>query len=162
MSEISDTSLAFPDLMGSYDALMKRCALKCDEITKILLNSLLRSLGKPELESIMTANPGDSGLKLLDVPTSERRQDAPDTTHTDSGILTLLWCPQLYNQIQDPATKEWQWVEQKEGLAIANVADTLQAHTDGKLHSCVHRIWQPGDGAGERLFLSYYLRPATV
>ena len=110
----------------------------------------------------LTATPGDSGLKFISAATNTRREDHPDTTHTDGGLLTLLWCPQLSSQIQDPKTKEWLWVEPKEGCAIVNVADALQQHTDDRLHSCVHRILQPGDGVEERHFLSYYLRPSTA
>lgn len=161
-AELHDTTLAYPGFIGSHETVLKRFAEQSDVITKALLRSLLASIGKAELESKLTANPGDSGLKLITAPTNERRQDAPDTTHTDGGLLTLLWCPLLSSQIQNPRTKEWLWVEPKEGCAIVNVADALQRHTGDQLHSCIHRVLQLGDGAEERHFLSYYLRPSTA
>ena len=149
-------------MMNAHQELIVRFTEQSDEVCKVLLRSLLVSLGQQELEATMLANPGDSGFKLISMPTSARRADAPDTTHTDGGILTLLWCPQMAIQIQDRHTKEWSWVEPKEGCAIVNVADTLQERTQGSLCSSVHKVLQPGDGVGERHFLSYYLRPSTA
>ncbi|KAL2126945.1 hypothetical protein VTI74DRAFT_11582 [Chaetomium olivicolor] len=161
-TELQEKALIFPGMLRAHEAVLARFMEQSDKVTKTLLRSLLVSIGKPELEATMIANPGDSGLKFISAPTSARRQDTPDTTHTDSGILTLLWCPQLSSQIQDPHTKEWAWVEPKEGCAIVNVADALQELTGGRLHSCVHRVLQPGDGVEERHFLSYYLRPSKA
>jgi isopenicillin N synthase-like dioxygenase len=149
-------------MLAAHSALLTRFTQQSDKVTKALLHSLLTSINQPELEAALTANPGDSGLKFISAPTAARRADAPDTTHTDGGILTLLWCPQLSSQIRDPKTGEWAWVEPREGCAIVNVADALQAATGGRLHSCVHRVAQPGDGVEERLFLSYYLRPGRA
>jgi isopenicillin N synthase-like dioxygenase len=161
-AELQDKPLAFPGMMDAHEALLSRFTEKSDTVCKALLRSLLSGLGKPELEPPMLANPGDSGFKLISMPTSARRADAPDTTHTDGGILTILWCPQMAIQIQDRKTKEWAWVEPKEGCTIVNVADALQERTGGSLCSSVHKVLQPGDGVGERHFLSYYLRPSTA
>ncbi|KAK4149921.1 hypothetical protein C8A00DRAFT_37479 [Chaetomidium leptoderma] len=161
-TELQEKALVFPGMLGAHEAVLARFTEQCDKATKTLLRSLLSSIGKPELEATMLANPGDSGLKFISAPTSARREDAPNTTHTDSGILTFLWCPQLSSQIRDPHTREWAWVEPKEGCAIVNVADALQGLTGGQLHSCVHRVLQPGDGVEERHFLSYYLRPSNA
>jgi isopenicillin N synthase-like dioxygenase len=161
-AELQNTPLSFPGMLAAHAPLLTRFTQRSDKVTKALLHSLLTSLNKPELETTLTSNPGDSGLKFISAPTCARREDAPDTTHTDGGLITLLWCPLLSSQIRDPQTKEWAWVEPRDGCAIVNVADALQEATGGRLHSCVHRVAQPGDGVEVRVFLSYYLRPAST
>ena len=136
-------------------------AEKSDWLAKLLLDALLTEIDQKGLNE-MVAKPGDSGLKFISAPTNVRREDAPDTTHTDGGIITLLWCPQTSSQIRDRDTGEWTWVEPRAGHALVNVADALQDKTGGRLHSSVHRVSQPGDGVEERHFLSYYLRPGSV
>jgi isopenicillin N synthase-like dioxygenase len=106
--------------------------------------------------------PSDSGLKFISSPTMANRKDAPDTTHTDSGVLTLLWATQLSSQILDPLTNRWSWVETPDGHTLVNVADTLQRESDGRFKSCTHRVTQPKGFCGPRHFLSYYLRPGLV
>jgi len=158
--ELSNETLAFPGVLAAHSSTLTRFSQQSDFVTKKLLASLTRSLNKQWAQDLDAPSP--SGLKFISAPTSEMRSAAPDTTHTDGGILTLLWCPQLSSQILDPQTKEWRWVEPREGCTLVNVADALQSETGGVLHSCVHRVSQPGDGVEERHFISYYLRPGTA
>lgn len=130
-------------------------------MAKTMLRSLAESAGMEADESVR-ASKSDSGFKFISIPTVARRHEAPDTTHTDTGMLTLLWCPQLSSQILDPRTNEWSWVEPVEGHVLVNVANTLQSMTRGRLHSCVHRVSQPTDRVEKRHMLSYYLRPAAT
>ena len=55
---------------------------------------------------------------------------------------------------------EWAFTAVQPGCALVNVANSLQRMSDGKLHSTLHRVTQPEDGAAKRYFLSYFLRPS--
>ncbi len=103
--------------------------------------------------------PTNTGLKLLSDPTKEKVADCVDNTHTDSGTLTVVFSDEWSTQIEHPETKVWAFCEPKKGLPLINVADSLQAHSGGKLHSCRHRVTQPVDGVKKRYFVAYFMRP---
>jgi isopenicillin N synthase-like dioxygenase len=101
----------------------------------------------------------DSGIKFVSGPTKASVSDVPDTTHTDGGSITLLWCEEWASQMQTKDTKEWLWIDPKPGCVLVNFANYLQSQTGGRLYSPVHRVSQPLDGAEDRYFVSYFLRP---
>lgn len=103
--------------------------------------------------------PSDTALNLIYSPAKPHRADAPNTTHTDTGTLTSLFCEKWGIMIEHPETKVWAFVEPKPGCALVNVADSLQAMSGGKLHSCRHCHTQPLDGFQRRYFVVSYLRP---
>ncbi|CAG7995444.1 unnamed protein product [Penicillium nalgiovense] len=135
----------------------------CDTIVRTLLRSLSDSLGLDGSASLENAHrpdgQSDSGLKFVSGPTKASIADVPDTTHTDGGSITLLWCEKWASQMQTKETKEWLWIDPKPGCILVNVADYLQRQTGGRLHSPVHRVSQPSDGVQDRYFVSYFLRP---
>lgn len=67
--------------------------------------------------------------------------------------------------LEHPETHRWGFVEPKRECALVNVADSLQALSppgSKKLHSCRHRVTQPGDGVRKRYFVAYFMRPDKV
>ena len=106
--------------------------------------------------------PSDSALQLIYAPTKRKRADVGDTTHTDSGTLTILFCDQWGIMIEHPETKVWGFAEPKPGCALVNVADFLQSMSGNKLHSCRHRVSQPVEGFQRRHYVVSYLRPDKI
>lgn len=135
----------------------------CDNIVRTCLHSLSDSLGLGEPSDLKNAHlaegRSDSGIKFVYGPTKASIADVPDTTHTDSGSITLLWCEKWASQMQTKETKEWLWIDPKPNCVLVNVADYLQSQTGGRLHSPIHRVSQPTDGVEDRYFVSYFLRP---
>lgn len=164
--EFTDPELAFPGALSAHAELLSRFTAACHDLTMRILGQLSDILGLED-EARLEANhqdtkASDSGLKFISVPTIERANQFPDTTHTDNGTLTLLWSTEQSSQIQDPQTGEWGWVRQGKGQVLVNIANSLQNQTGGRLHSCVHKVAQLTDGVRERLVVSYYLRPHTA
>ncbi|THC88212.1 hypothetical protein EYZ11_012340 [Aspergillus tanneri] len=120
--ELKDEELAFPGILAEHKVVLAHFTKQCDLITKIILHSLSNSLGLQDDDQRQIANldvkPSPSGVKFISAPTSARLENTPDTTHTDGGLLTLLWCPQWSSQILDPRTNTWSWVEHKEGHVL--------------------------------------------
>ncbi|KAB8273767.1 Clavaminate synthase-like protein [Aspergillus minisclerotigenes] len=110
---------------------------------------------RPEMSS-------DSGFKVYCAPTQARQADVRDNTHTDGGTLTLMFIRHQCMQLKNPLTNEYQWIEHRPGQMLVNVANSLQEQSNDQLHSCPHRVTQPGDGVEERYLLSYFLRPDKV
>lgn len=129
-------------------------------ISMTLLSHLAQALNLPHLgDSHRDSVPSDCGLKLESVPLEERLEDVPPSEHTDSGSLTLLFCPQYTTEIWVPERQTWEFIVPKAGHSIVNVADSLQALSGGALNSNLHRVGQPVAGGGKRFCLLYYLRP---
>ncbi|KAJ5920247.1 hypothetical protein N7516_011105 [Penicillium verrucosum] len=135
----------------------------CDTIVRTLLRSISDSLGLGEPSSLETAHrpdvKSDSGIKFVSGPTKASLSDVPDTTHTDSGSITLLWCEKWASQMRTKETKEWLWIDPKPNRVLVNLANYLQDQTGGRLHSPVHRVSQPLGGVEDRYFVSYFFRP---
>lgn len=135
----------------------------CNTIVRTILRSLSDSLGLGEPSGLEIAHlpdgKSDSGIKFVSGPTKGSLADVPDTTHTDSGSITLLWCEKWASQMQTRDSKEWLWIDPKPDCVLVNVANFLQNETRGRLHSPVHRVSQPSDGVEDRYFVSYFLRP---
>ncbi|KAE8343760.1 hypothetical protein BDV24DRAFT_161069 [Aspergillus arachidicola] len=161
--EFASPQLACPGQLATHQELLTRFTADCHDLAMTLLRRLSDVLGLAGDAHLETSHLGtqsnDSGLKLVDIPTVERMDDFPDTTHTDNGTLTLLWSTEMASQIRDPVTGEWGWAENRDGHVLVNVANSLQNQTGGRLHSCLHKVTQPSDGAHERYMVSYYLRP---
>ncbi|KAF3143606.1 hypothetical protein TWF569_007227 [Orbilia oligospora] len=106
------------------------------------------------------AEPSKTSLKVIRGPMLEKVADVGDNTHTDGGILTLMYCDKWTTQIELPGSEIWAWVNPLPEHAIVNVGDALQVLSGGRLRSCKHRVSQVGDGAEERWAITYFLRPA--
>lgn len=135
----------------------------CNDIVRICLRSLSDSLGLGEPSDLEKAHhpdgKSDSGIKFVSGPTKAALADVPDTTHTDGGSITLLWCEKWASQLQPKGSKEWLWIDPKPDCVLVNIANYLQSQTGDRLHSPVHRVSQPTDGEENRYFVSYFLRP---
>ncbi|KAI9711800.1 MAG: hypothetical protein M1820_001945 [Bogoriella megaspora] len=92
---------------------------------------------------------------------SEAELDITTPPHTDFGSVTFLfnWLGGL--QIENAATKEWQWVRPLPGHAIVNLGDAMVEFSGGKVRSGKHRVVAaPGEQSrAERLSLVYFVRP---
>ncbi|KAJ5539542.1 hypothetical protein N7513_007874 [Penicillium frequentans] len=132
----------------------------CDNLVNTCLRSLSESLGIDFEEAHRLDAPSDTGIKFVSGPTQSKLADVPDTTHTDSGSITLLWCEKWASQMQTRETNEWLWIDPKPECVVVNLANYLQNQTGGRLHSPVHRVTQVADGVEDRYFVSYFLRPS--
>ncbi|KAE8381812.1 Clavaminate synthase-like protein [Aspergillus bertholletiae] len=164
--ELASPQLACPGQLATHKELLSRFTADCHDLAMMLLRSLSDVLGLAGDAHLETSHSdtqsNDSGLKLIEIPTVEGMDEFPDTTHTDNGTLTLLWSTEMASQICDPITGDWGWAEERDGHVLVNVANSLQKQTGGRLHSCLHKVAQPSDGAHERYMVSYYLRPNTA
>ena len=127
----------------------------CDEACTTLLNCLSSDFAAHHRAD----QPSDTGLKLVSHPSLARLSDVGESLHTDSGTLTLLFFEKVSIHAFLPDSNMWAFTPPLEGCALINVGNALQRLSDGKLHSPKHRVTQPSDGAKERYFLSYFLRP---
>ncbi|RAH72161.1 Clavaminate synthase-like protein [Aspergillus aculeatinus CBS 121060] len=163
--ELASSQLACPGQLATHKELLARFTADCHDLALTLVRNLSDMLGLAGDAHLETSHSdtqsNDSGLKLIEIPTVERMDEFPDTTHTDNGTLTLLWSTEMASQICDPITGEWGWAEERDGHVLVNVANSLQKQTGGRLHSCLHKVAQPSDGAHERYMVSYYLRPSA-
>ena len=159
-------SLSLPPTLSKHTTQLTSFSTVCHTINTTLLASLSSALnlsGSSRFESHHgNDHPSDTALNLIYSPAKTRLADAPDTTHTDTGTLTSLFCDKWGIQIEHPETKQWSFVEPREGCALVNVADSLQRLSGGRLHSCRHRHTQPVDGFEPRYFVVSYLRPQKV
>lgn len=156
-------SMTLPSPFAEHAGVMLDLANICDNIAHTCLRSLSDSLGLGEPSDLKNAHlpdgKSDSGIKFVYGPTKASIADVPDTTHTDGGSITLLWCEKWASQMQTKETKQWLWIDPRPNCVLVNVADYLQNQTGGRLHSPIHRVSQPTDGVEDRYFVSYFLRP---
>ena len=142
------------------------------------------SSGNNTQASAPTTMKSDTALDLIYAPTKALAKDAPDTTHTDGGTMTILLSESWGIKAEDPRSKEWGWCEPREGCGLVNVGDSLAAFSradagekvgekgqwiagaDGAvgkgLHSCRHAVGQTEDGLVGRVFVVHYLRPGKT
>ncbi|KZF26755.1 Clavaminate synthase-like protein [Xylona heveae TC161] len=158
------SSASFPASMRSHSGLIKDFISSSHTITMTMLSHLSDSMG---LEGDARfehrhrdGQSSDCALKMESAPMWDRLEDIPPSEHTDMGTLTLLFCDDYTTQLRIPGTEDtWAFINPKPGHAIVNVADSLQAMSDKKLLSCLHRVSQPVPGAKNRFCVLYYLRP---
>lgn len=152
--------LTLPSPFAEHDVATREFSNICDKIVRTCLHRLSDSLGLGDIDDAHQPDgKSDSEIKFVSYPTKASAADAPDTTHTDSGSITLLWCEKWASQMQTKGTKEWLWIYPKPGCVLVNIGNHLQGLTGGRLHSPVHRVSQPIDGVEDRYFVSYFLRP---
>lgn len=153
-------SMTLPSPFAKHAVEMLDLINICDTIARACLHCFSDSLGLGDLENAHHPDgKSESELKFVSYPTKASAADAPDTTHTDGGSITLLWCEKWASQMQTKGTKEWLWIDPKPDSVLVNVGNYLQGQTGGRLHSPVHRVSQPIDGLEDRYFVSYFLRP---
>lgn len=159
--EVALASASIPHLPQLFQDEWKKItqfSAGCDEACLTVLNSLSADFAVHHRVDL----PSDTGLKLVLHPSVAKLADVGETLHTDSGTLTLLFYVDwsIHTFLQD--ANIWAFTPPLEGCALVNVADSLQRLSGGKLHSPKHRVTQPFDGAKNRYYLSYFLRPETV
>jgi isopenicillin N synthase-like dioxygenase len=90
--------------------------------------------------------------------TSENGNDGGHNSHTDAGVLTLLFVDSPGLQVLSPKTNEWESVSTKPGHAIVNVGDTLRFVSNKRFRSILHRVVLPHDRVASRYATAYFLR----
>lgn len=164
--EMAQKKLGLPSILEDRIELLERFSAPCDAANQTMLSCLSDALKLDPASRFENRHrvdrPSDCGLKLIYEPLKSKLADVVDNKHTDQGSLTLVFCEQWGVQMELPETKEWAFVEPKPGHALVNVADSLQALSGGKLHSCLHRVTQPADGFERRYYVVYFLRPEKV
>lgn len=166
--EMLQGTLVLPKPLAEQAALFERFTSLCHTVGLTLLTNLSDALNLKDtnrFESHHRDNakiPNETGLKLLYDPTKSKLSESGDNTHTDGGTFTLVFGTDWGIKLEHPETKEWGFVEPRAECALVNVADSLQALSGGKLHSCRHRVTQVGDGFQKRYFAAYFMRPDKV
>lgn len=130
----------------------------CDDACLTLLNSLSTDFAVHH----RVDQPSETGLKMTLEPSLARRSDGGDNLHTDSGTLTMLFYEELGLHAFYPDANLWAFAPIVEGCGLINVANSLQRLSGGRFHSPKHRMTQASDGAKDRYFLSYFLRPENA
>ena len=161
--KMAQKNLVLPDPLRDCSELLERFSACCDMALQTMLSCLSDALELDRANRFENSHrigePSDCGLLLVSQPCKSKLTDVTDSTHTDTGSLTLLFCEQWAVQIELPETKQWAFVEPKPGHALINVADKVQSLSGNRLYSCRHRVTQPIDGFQKRYFAVYYLRP---
>ena len=152
-----------PARLQQHNALLSEFDKKSHRMVHLLLRRLTSVLKDSYAERVHAAHShmssSDTGLKIESVPCVEKLSDVPPSEHTDKGSITLLFCEQYTTEVFRPKTHDWIFIAPRPDCAIVNVADSLQALTDGQLKSSLHRVGQISPGVKERLCVLYYLRP---
>lgn len=117
----------------------------------------------PELQDDPTV-PSDTALKYLYKPPVHETGSVVIPSHSDFGILTLLWYDEVTTQLpiydgKGHPTEEWEVVPVVEGTILVNVADDLAKRSGGCLNSTVHRVVVPPGPKRPKNGLVYFLRP---
>jgi len=161
--DFANNGVLLPEVLQPDAITIQRFVLYCHHIVNTMITHLSESLWPNSNISLEVKHrpteTSNSSLKVYRAPTLDNLVDVGDSTHTDGGTLTLLYCDKWATQIQLPWNKQWAWVEPKPGHAIVTVGDTLHALSGGRVHSCQHRVSQPVDGYEERWAVSYFFRP---
>jgi isopenicillin N synthase-like dioxygenase len=156
-------TLVLPKTLEDHAVLLERFSSLCHSANQTMLSCLSDALKLDDASRFENSHrddrPSESALNLIYAPTKIKLSDVADTTHTDSGTLTLLFCDQWGIMMEHPETKAWTFVEPKPWCALINVADFLQSLSENKLHSCRHCVSQPVDGFQRRYYVVSYLRP---
>jgi isopenicillin N synthase-like dioxygenase len=154
----SDSIPNFPDLFQENRKNVTEFSAGCDKACLAILKSLSTDFAVHHRAN----QPSDTGLKFVLHPSLARLSDVGETLHTDSGTLTLLFYKDWSIHAFLPDANMWAFTPPLEGCALINVGDSLQRLSGGKFHSPKHRVTQPFDGAKNRYYLSYFLRPETA
>lgn len=158
--------LVLPHPLAQHTDLFKRFSSLCHSAGLTLLSNLSDALSLNGADRFETRHqdhkPNDTGLKLLYDPTKALLADSPDNTHTDGGTVTLVFGTDWGIKLEHPHTKHWAFIEPRPQCALVNVADSLQAISGKRLHSCRHRVTQAVDGYQKRYFAAYFMRPDKV
>jgi isopenicillin N synthase-like dioxygenase len=129
-----------------------------------MLSALSTALPLPLLHiHHQPTSPSDSSLKLISEPSLHNLADVVENKHTDRGTFTLLFHECWGLHIELPREGKWAFTAPPaQGCVLVNVADSLERLSGDRLRSPVHRVTQIGDGAEERHFISYFLRPENA
>lgn len=140
---------------------------QCDAVTRMLLAQVEESLGIHLQEHHLEMAASETAFKLVSEPTIDFVSDVVENMHCDSGTWTMLfydsWGVQMFlgdkaGPTDNPA--EWAFLPPPpKGCVLVHGGNSLERMTAAKVRSPLHRVTQPSDGAAERHFLCYLLRP---
>lgn len=159
------TNFKRPQIIDSHMSALHTFALAISRVAAVILSTLSTSLKLPIDNSLQklhnTHLPSPDLIRLLKYhaqPLSER--GSSHTPHTDLGSLTFLFTKQFGLQISGVESREWEWMQPKDGCAIVNIGDCLSFLTDGLFRSCRHRVVAlHGQAMKERYSFAYFMRP---
>ncbi|KAH8900970.1 2OG-Fe(II) oxygenase superfamily protein, partial [Thozetella sp. PMI_491] len=132
-------------------------------ITKTILSALSTAMGLTGAARFENMHRNDrlstSTLAMMHYIPSDPSVDKTvgHQKHTDISSLTLLFAEQWGLQIRPPGTREFGFVEPKQGCAIVNVGDSLRFASGHTMMSCIHRV-VPYDFTEHRYSIAYFLR----
>lgn len=163
--ELLAGTIPWPASLSPHRSTLTHFSAGCHAACLTLLTALSDALHlSPEEQRFehhhRAQQPSDSGLKLIYEPSLARLADVGDNLHTDSGTFTLLFYDRWGLSADAGAGRGFAFTPPLgEGVALINVADSLQRLSGGRLVSPKHRVTQPVDGAEKRYYISYFLRP---
>ncbi|OAP61212.1 hypothetical protein AYL99_03413 [Fonsecaea erecta] len=161
--ELLQNTCPLPKVMEENVELVELFSRLCHSTCLTVLSCLSDGLGLHDGQTLeskhVEGEASDSGLKLISEPTLDKLSQVGDNVHTDSGTLTMLFYERWGLEAEQPGGGDWTFPPPMPRHALFNVADSLQRLSQNRLHSPRHRVTQTGDGAGERYYISYFLRP---
>lgn len=161
--ELLGNTLGLPAVLAEQSQLIENFQVGCHEAAQIIVTRLTDAVSLPSLVQHHRRDQlSESGLKLIAEPSVPFVSDVLENKHRDSGTLTMLF----YNEwsmhicVSDENEQNWVFVPPpSHGCALVHGAKSLARLSGGRLRAPLHRVTQPSDGAKERHFLSYFLRP---
>ncbi|OAL26811.1 hypothetical protein AYO20_09953 [Fonsecaea nubica] len=161
--EVTQKTCPLPELTGEDDGLVDSFSRLCHSTCLVVLSCFSDVLGLLDDQRFESnhrqGETSDSGLKLISEPTLDKLSQVGDNVHTDSGTLTMLFYDQWGLEAEQPGGGDWTFPAPMPDCALFNVADSLQRLSQHQLRSPRHRVTQVGDGAADRYYISYFLRP---
>ena len=162
--ELCNQEVQLPAILRADRYQLQTFATLCQQMGTQVMQALSKALGMSgdrNLERLVNdrLRPSDTALKFVNEPTIDRVSDVIDNTHTDNGLLSMVWYDGWGFKIKEDADDFGLFTQPTEGRVLIHVANTLQRLTDGRLRSTLHQVTQPLDGATPRLFIAYNIRP---
>ena len=158
-------NFARPAVIDKYMATLQEFARFITSANTTTLASISKSLQLADNENLTTCHrpsmPSPDIIRLLKYsPQPAEERGFPHAAHTDLGSLTFLFTLQPGLQVLGDGSKEWEWVQPREGHAIVNLGDGMSLLTNGHLKSCLHRVGPlPGHPMPTRYSFAYMVRP---
>ena len=164
--ELRQGTLKLPPVLFASSGALRSFQRRCDEVTRLLLSQVESSLGISLADRHTVEEPSESGLKLIYEPSLDRVTDVGENKHCDSGTWTMLFYDAMGVQVylgpdkEGEKLDEWRFLPPPpKGCVLVHPGSSLERLTGRKVKSPLHRVTQPSNGAEERYFLCYFLRP---
>jgi len=143
----SFTNLLWPEGNPMFCKTVQSFSEKLSEFDQIIRRMILESLGVERYleEHMESTNYLLRVMKYKGPQTSETKLGL--NAHTDKNIVTILHQNQVDGLEVETKDGEWINIKPSQGSFIVMIGDSLNAWTNGRLHSAYHRVMMTGSMA---------------